>query len=483
MTKSQLKDLLQADPGIPRHGATEPYWLHVKHHLASVQSDALPEQTDIVVIGSGITGTSVTKSLLQDPAQISQRITVLEARTLCSGATGRNGGNLLTYGGIIYGKLKSIYGKDLALKIVEFTIDTIEETRKEVEEYAAEESELRSVTRVHSFRDSELFEAAKQSVSQYQSDLPQYGSSYTIITGEEAAKGYDIHGVVGAILFSGYSLWPYRFIMKVWEALFKEFSSRLTIEADTPALKIEYDPSVPCHPYIIETPRGQLRASKVIHCTNGYSSHLLPGLRGLIFPCLESMTVQDLHVRRRELRCWAILQKPTHDPQSGAKTTELLYMQQNSKSGHYFIGGGYSTAAEVISANDAALNARSTAYLQSTLHEFLNTEPGSGDLVSEWTGVQGMTSDHMPVVGRLSEKQTGRSGNGEWIAAGYNGGGMCMCWRMGEVMRKMIQEKEPPQWLPEVFLLSQQRMERSLTVENSVHSASYLLPDEIPGDN
>ncbi|KAL4735257.1 hypothetical protein BDV11DRAFT_174001 [Aspergillus similis] len=97
---SQLRSLLEADPGLPQPNAPEPYWLHVKHPLACTQSNVLPRTTDIAVIGSGITGTSVMHSLLQSPTDRAQRITVLEARTLCSGATGRNGGNLLTYGGL-----------------------------------------------------------------------------------------------------------------------------------------------------------------------------------------------------------------------------------------------------------------------------------------------------------------------------------------------------------------------------------------------
>ncbi|KAJ5371473.1 uncharacterized protein N7496_007565 [Penicillium cataractarum] len=475
--------LLEADPGLPKTNATESYWLHIKHHLASVQTDVLPEMTDIAVIGSGITGTSVTKSLLQSTINSSERITVFEARTLCSGATGRNGGNLLTYGGLGYEEIKSVHGRDVALKLIDFTFGTIKATKKAVEEYAAEESQLRAVTRIHTFRDQGLFEAAQRSVSEFQKDKPEYMGTYTVISGQEALKDYDIHGVVGAILYSGYSLWPYRFIACVWEALLKEYSPRLTVETHTPVLEITHDPSFSAsHPYTLHTPRGKVQASKIIHCTNGYSSHLLPPLRGLVFPYLETMTVQDLHVARRELCCWATIQAPTQDSQSGAKTSQLCYLQQNLESGYYFFGGSYMTAAETLTSNDAINNSRSTAYLQEQLHEFLGVKPGTGDLVSEWTGVQGMTSDHMPLVGKLPRKLTSRNGDGEWIAAGYNGGGMCMCWRVGEAVAMMVNGNDPPQWLPEPFLISQQRLENALKVENSLLVASRLLPEQVDSE-
>jgi hypothetical protein len=187
-TESQLRSLLEADPGLPQPNATEPYWLHVKHRLAAIQSKVLPEKTDIAIIGSGITGTSVAHSLLSRPTNPLQTITVLEARTLCSGATGRNGGNLLTYGGLGYTEIKSVLGKDMALKLIDFTFGTVDATKRAVEKYAATKSEVRAVTRVHSFRDQPLFEAARSSVSEFIADNPEHAGTYIVISGEEAAK-------------------------------------------------------------------------------------------------------------------------------------------------------------------------------------------------------------------------------------------------------------------------------------------------------
>lgn len=54
----------------------------------------LPSQADIVIIGSGITGTSIAHHLLQDVHPAGRRswtpsVVMLEAREACWGATGR----------------------------------------------------------------------------------------------------------------------------------------------------------------------------------------------------------------------------------------------------------------------------------------------------------------------------------------------------------------------------------------------------------
>ena len=65
-------------------------------NLVDVQSPNLPTTADIIVIGSGISGASAAYTILNqsDKIGISPEIVVLEARDLCTGATGRNGGHI-----------------------------------------------------------------------------------------------------------------------------------------------------------------------------------------------------------------------------------------------------------------------------------------------------------------------------------------------------------------------------------------------------
>ncbi|KAK0245309.1 hypothetical protein EDD85DRAFT_783253 [Armillaria nabsnona] len=55
-------------------------------------SETLPASTDVVIVGSGITGTAFARTLLD--ADGSMEIVMLEARDACSGVTARNGGHI-----------------------------------------------------------------------------------------------------------------------------------------------------------------------------------------------------------------------------------------------------------------------------------------------------------------------------------------------------------------------------------------------------
>jgi hypothetical protein len=75
-------------PGLPVNEPTLPFWTVPPTNLPTRINSALPTHVDVLVIGSGITGVSCVRTLLKKgPPGL--RILVLEARDVCSGATGR----------------------------------------------------------------------------------------------------------------------------------------------------------------------------------------------------------------------------------------------------------------------------------------------------------------------------------------------------------------------------------------------------------
>lgn len=73
-----------------------PFWRTDPHPLDNHRSgETLPEHSDIVIIGAGLTGSSVAYHILDqikpEPRTKSPSVTILEARQASSGATGRNG--------------------------------------------------------------------------------------------------------------------------------------------------------------------------------------------------------------------------------------------------------------------------------------------------------------------------------------------------------------------------------------------------------
>lgn len=81
---------------LPHPSPTTSYWQDPPSPIAAHESSSrLPEEADVVIIGSGITGAAVAWNLLQKQVSEHRRggskIVMLEARGACSGATGRNG--------------------------------------------------------------------------------------------------------------------------------------------------------------------------------------------------------------------------------------------------------------------------------------------------------------------------------------------------------------------------------------------------------
>jgi monoamine oxidase len=78
-------------PG-PAAGYTQSFWRTQPDPLDSHQSTPeLPTEADILIIGGGYVGASAAYHLLSDQKEAAPRVVLVEARELCSGATGRNG--------------------------------------------------------------------------------------------------------------------------------------------------------------------------------------------------------------------------------------------------------------------------------------------------------------------------------------------------------------------------------------------------------
>lgn len=176
--------LLAADPGLPRANPTRSYWQRVPHPLANVQSPSL-QQTDVAVIGSGITGLSVSKTLLErDP---SVQVTVLEARSLCSGATGRNGGHVTANTGEEYTHLAQAHGSEMAGKIVKFIFRNLQKMQELIED-AGEECEHQRVQRLGVCLTPDVFETLKRSIAQMEADHPSLSGLYTILDSHTVSR-------------------------------------------------------------------------------------------------------------------------------------------------------------------------------------------------------------------------------------------------------------------------------------------------------
>lgn len=131
---------------------------------------------------------------------------------------------------------------------------------------------------------------------------------------------------------------------------------------------------------------------------------------------------------------------------------------------------------ESISADDSVAGEHEVAHLRDVLPRFFGQKGDSPwRLVSSWSGIMGFSSDGLPLVGRLPPSITGRKGEGEWIAAAFNGYGMANCLMSGEALALMMLGESVSDWLPEAYGLGEKRLRDVLTPSEAVKALTAKL--------
>lgn len=288
---------------------------------------------------------------------------------------------------------------------------------------------------------------------------------------------WNIKDSFGAVEHQAGAVWPYRLLMRIYEQLLETHHERLAIETNTPVTSVEFSPdSESEYRYIIQTPRGVLHAKYVVHCTNAYASNLLPRLRGKLYPFRGTMTVQEpgpLLPRVGECRSWSLSHAPTLDLRTGLYTTGLYYLQQNALTGQIWIGNETAYLENIITSDDTYVPDEAKHALETVLPRLFfkgwKAEEGKSEIAAAWSGIQGHTADGLPIVGRVPERMREQPGDdGQWIAAGFNGYGMDKCWLTGVALVEMMVSGQVPSWFPRSFLITNERLDKGLTLERSL---------------
>lgn len=148
----------------------------------------------MVVIGSGITACSFVTELLEGQGDChespnitsglqrdSLSVTVLEARGICSGATGRNGGHIKCNPVFDYQSLHGQVGERAALKIIRFCMSHFAMIRAAAERLGLSElGEVREVTAITSFIQEQDFEQARKALQMFEVALPDMRGVYVL---------------------------------------------------------------------------------------------------------------------------------------------------------------------------------------------------------------------------------------------------------------------------------------------------------------
>ncbi|KAI6042479.1 FAD dependent oxidoreductase [Pisolithus marmoratus] len=502
-----LKDNMERPPGLPVDGPSRSFWMYPPSPIAKHCSQ-VPDYADFVVIGSGITGTSVARRLLEGCRAAGwdgARILMLEARDACSGATGRNGGHISPPLYHDWAALQKQYGDVTAQKLIKFRLAHLQELRKVAEEEGILDiSQWRAVDLVDVYYDSRSFDKAKDKLSKYQQDLPFEASHHRVYEAAEVKETFHLaDDVAGCIVSGAGAIHPYRFVTGILSNLLARYPDNFLLCTNTPCVSIS-GPSTSTRYYTVTTPQGKTYAPHVIHATNGWCAHLLKSMRAKIVPIRANMTAQR---PGRSLPPTTVPHSYVFYPPSGGfdYLTQLPNGDRELMFGAAFTqSAGYD---EVGNTDDRVYNKCVGARLGGVLPRYFGeknwgaeaqptgdddhseTEWNQGRTKAIWSGILGASVDFMPWVGRLPKTVSCRpeppvqsspqipgvragkdevffgAAPGEWIAAGFTGEGMVHAWLSGKALAGMIlgTEKEDrlSEWFPDALRMSHSRWRKA----------------------
>ncbi|KAK2003230.1 FAD dependent oxidoreductase [Colletotrichum falcatum] len=464
----------QAD--LPSAKSTASYWHREPSGtlLGHRTTKALPPTADVVVIGTGITGAFATKELLEQQGKQAgkrkEKVLVLEAREVCWGATGRNGGHCQP---LAYNPNPAI--ADFELRNYAYLADLIASN--------AIPCDWVPLRGVHALFTPDLVATAGKQIAALP---PHLAGLARLVTDPEELKSLKVPHAVGAVVQErAASVWPYKLVAWIFEDLLRRFGPgpdaeaqpedlRLNIQTNTPVTRLQHLPGSSAASgqasWVIHTDRGQVAAKKVLLASNAYTSRLLPSFADLVVP-VRGQVAALLPEPRAELgRSYVLM--ASSDASRGEPNQDDYLIQRPGPGLEMILGGGRSrgTLKGVGVSDDDEVDPVVATYLRQA--GAVNVDLGSGGekkeelrASHEWSGAMGFSRDGFPWVGPVPSGPVLGGGEGLWVCAGYTGHGMPQSSLCGHAVARMMVgspvDGVDAVGMPVEFLVSDERAERA----------------------
>lgn len=379
-------------------------WLDGKR--AYVRAPALERNlaADVVIIGGGFTGVSTAYHLSKRFPE--KGIVLIDAQGLASGASGRNGGQMLNW---VHGfdpktpsEAKRIY--DATQEGIESILGIVAEHRLDVPH--RREGHLDVLT------SSRAAEEAQKSLE----GLEGEGVPLRFLNRRELLERIDLEGVEGAVFDPGSGeLDGVAFLRELRPVL---VARGVSIFEGTPALRIREGRTIE-----IQTPGGILRAPAAVLATNAYTPHLGYFRSGLVPLHSHVLATESLPSAD-----WARL---------GWKTGVNFIDDRNrisfgtlTASGRVLFGGGSNAAYQYLYANGTRSEGpseRSVGEMRRRLLSYLPRLEGLS-ITHRWSGPVALTLSRLPTMGVRGENRN------LFFALGYSGHGITLSNLAGKVL-------------------------------------------------
>ncbi|KAJ5234344.1 uncharacterized protein N7469_003512 [Penicillium citrinum] len=434
----------------PATGYTKPFWRTSLHPLDSHQGTPdLPSETDILIIGGGYAGASAAYHLFpENQTSNLPRVVLLEARELCSGATGRNGGHLRPDLYSITSKYVERYGLEAAVDVVRFEISHM----KEIADVVAKEGIDCDLTFSKSFdiyMDETELKQRKEFVNYLRNQDLNFMDDVKYLSETDAQEIAHVLGAKGGFSFSAGHLWPYKLITQL---IAIAVSRGLNLQTHTVVSVIGESRTAEGFWPVI-TNRGTIHARKIILATNAFTASVAPEYSKAIIPAkgLCTQIVASPGAPYRHLpETYAI----RHGP--GA----FIY-QISRNDGSIIVGGASWTFKNDLeqwynNPDDGTLIDKVENYFDGYMQRtFSGWEDSGAEVKHIWTGVMGYSADSLPHVGEVPDKP------GQFIAAGFNGHGMPVVFLSGKAVAQMASNSVSfgETGLPKLFETSRARLD------------------------
>lgn len=372
-------------------------------------------ETDVAIIGAGITGTATALWLARAGAQA----TVLEARSIAAGASGRNGG-FISYGTTaLYANITQRYGREQARRLWAFTVRNHEFARRFIDEL--EQSGWACLYRRNGSLKLALNEPEFEQIIESASLLNEDGWEVKVVQRNDLPVRLRNTYFGGAYYPANGEFHPARFVTGL-ALLAKQAGAVFHNESPVIGISVSEDG------VLLSSPGGKVHARTLVLATNAW----LPELGALVGANWLSNCITPT-------RGQIIATEPVSEqlfPYPCSADEGYQYWRQ-LPDGRLVVGGWRNRSFDTeLQTYDETPNDGVQRHLDAFVHQTLDLP--QVHITNRWAGIMGFTADSLPLIGQLPGVPNC------YIAGGYTGHGNAFAIQAAQLISELVLGKTNP---------------------------------------